>query len=202
MGRKLILNVPQKVYEALSKSANKSKQTPEELAVRWLETVVQQIEDDPLEKFIGAFKSNITDWADQHDKYIGKDLMKEVRSEDHERAMTCLNYLQTHRDGITTNYIILELVTLLASALRTTRSKIIAFIESLKSSPHVEIVHVDATLDMQSWQLLKTRIDKEWSLVDCASFIIMQQRGIKEALTTDHHLEQAGFIRLLINNSQ
>jgi predicted nucleic acid-binding protein len=36
-----------------------------------------------------------------------------------------------------------------------------------------------------------------WSLVDCASFVVMRQQGIVEALTTDHHFEQAGFVRLL-----
>jgi predicted nucleic acid-binding protein len=58
-------------------------------------------------------------------------------------------------------------------------------------------VHIDLTLDNQAWQLLKSRPDKEWGLVDCASFVLMQQRGIAEALTTDHNFEQAGFIRLL-----
>ena len=73
----------------------------------------------------------------------------------------------------------------------------IAFIEGLKSSPYVEVVHVDAKLDEAAWQLFKSRQDKEWSLVDCASFVVMQQRGIFEALTSDHHFEQAGFVRLL-----
>jgi hypothetical protein len=104
---------------------------------------------------------------------------------------------QQGRKVITTNYIITEVVALLTSPLRTPRPKIIAFIEGLKSSPNVEIVHVDQTLDNQAWQLLKNRPDKEWSLVDCSSFVLMQQRGIIEALTTDHHFEQAGFVRLL-----
>ncbi len=60
-----------------------------------------------------------------------------------------------------------------------------------------EIVHVDAALDGKAWQLLKERQDKEWSLVDCSSFVIMRQRDLTEALTTDHHFEQAGFVRLL-----
>jgi predicted nucleic acid-binding protein len=47
--------------------------------------------------------------------------------------------------------------------------------------------------------LLTQRQDKDWSLVDCASFIIMQRRGITETLTTDHHFEQAGFRLLLIS---
>jgi predicted nucleic acid-binding protein len=41
------------------------------------------------------------------------------------------------------------------------------------------------------------RPDKWWSLTDCISFIVMQQEGLTEALTTDHHFEQAGFKILL-----
>jgi predicted nucleic acid-binding protein len=52
-------------------------------------------------------------------------------------------------------------------------------------------------LDKEAWNLLKTRLDKEWSRVDCSSFVLMQQRGMIEALTTDHHFEQADFVRLL-----
>jgi predicted nucleic acid-binding protein len=61
----------------------------------------------------------------------------------------------------------------------------------------VEIVHIDQSLDTASWRLWESRPDKEWSLVDCASFLVMQQKGLTEALTTDHHFEQSGFVRLL-----
>ena len=63
--------------------------------------------------------------------------------------------------------------------------------------PSVEIVPIDRSLEAAAWQLWKSRPDKEWSLVDCSSFIVMQQRGLTEVLTTDHHFEQAGFVRLL-----
>jgi predicted nucleic acid-binding protein len=46
-------------------------------------------------------------------------------------------------------------------------------------------------------ELFRTRRDKEWSLTDCISFLVMQQRGISDALTHDHHFEQAGFTILL-----
>jgi predicted nucleic acid-binding protein len=42
-----------------------------------------------------------------------------------------------------------------------------------------------------------SRADKEWSLTDCISFVVMEQRGIYEAFTGDHHFEQAGFVPLL-----
>ena len=40
-------------------------------------------------------------------------------------------------------------------------------------------------------------VDKEWSLTDCTSFVVMQEEGLTDALTTDHHFEQAGFTVLL-----
>lgn len=101
------------------------------------------------------------------------------------------------RKLVTTNYVVGELVALLTSPLRIPRPTTVAFIDGLKTTAYVEIVHVDAVLDGEAWQLLRSRQDKEWSLVDCASFVLMKRRGCTEALTSDHHFEQAGLIRLL-----
>jgi predicted nucleic acid-binding protein len=38
---------------------------------------------------------------------------------------------------------------------------------------------------------------KDWSLTDCISFVVMEERGVTEALTSDRHFEQAGFASLL-----
>jgi len=115
-------------------------------------------------------------------------------------AETKAIYLSAKQNGsrlVTTNYVIAELVALLSSPLRIPRTKSIKFIESIKSSALVDIIHIDENLDAKSWELLKNRADKNWSLVDCSSFIVMQENKIVEALTTDHHFEQAGFVRLL-----
>ena len=104
-----------------------------------------------------------------------------------------------HQGVITTNYVITELVALFTSPLRIPRSTTIAFIETLESSPHIEVIHIDRSLDQESWVLLANRQDKVWSLVDCSSVTVMRQRNIVEALTTDHNFEQAGFSRLLKN---
>jgi predicted nucleic acid-binding protein len=45
--------------------------------------------------------------------------------------------------------------------------------------------------------LYRERPDKEWALTDCVSFIVMEDRGISEALTTDEHFHQAGFQALM-----
>lgn len=114
--------------------------------------------------------------------------------------LTTNTYRIARRQGrtvVTTNYVIVELVALLTSPLRIPRPSVISFVDSLNNSPFVEVVHVDPVLNGEAWKLLRSRQDKEWSLVDCASFVLMQQRAIIEAMTTDHHFEQAGFVRLL-----
>ena len=73
----------------------------------------------------------------------------------------------------------------------------IRIIEKMKATSWFEIIHITPELDTQTWELLKSRPDKNWSLVDCSSFVIMQKEKILHSLTSDHHFEQAGFIRLL-----
>ena len=46
-------------------------------------------------------------------------------------------------------------------------------------------------------QMMAARKDKDWSLTDCISFVVMHERGLPDALTTDKHFEQAGFRALL-----
>lgn len=56
---------------------------------------------------------------------------------------------------------------------------------------------VDSELLARAIALYTNRSDKEWGLTDCISFVVMQERGLTDALTTDHHFVQAGFHNLL-----
>ncbi len=102
---------------------------------------------------------------------------------------------------ITTNYVVLELVALLNSPLRVPRSPLFQYVDAVRTASYIHLIHIDISIDIaawdKAWDLLKTREDKTWSLVDSTSFIVMEQFDIQEALTTDHHFEQAGYIRLL-----
>lgn len=80
MTRTLILEVPENIYDTLQKKAEQLGHTPEELALELLETVDQVATDDPVEKFIGAIKSDVPDWVDQHDAYIARTLMEEMQN--------------------------------------------------------------------------------------------------------------------------
>lgn len=72
-----------------------------------------------------------------------------------------------------------------------------ALLQELEDSPDDNIVWWDTTLFHRAVVLYESRPDKGWSLTDCTSFVIMREQGIAEALTGDHHFEQAGFAALL-----
>ena len=115
----------------------------------------------------------------------------------HTEASTLVKqWQQNNRRIITTNYVLSELI-FLFTRLRVRRVRGLKYIKTLYSADWIEIVHVDKSLDQKAWQFLASRLDKQWSLVDAASFVVMQERGLTEALTTDKHFEQAGFVRLL-----
>ncbi len=77
------------------------------------------------------------------------------------------------------------------------RAAAIQLLESLETDPDVEVVLLTNSLYKLAFNLFKQRKDKEWGLVDCVSFIVMQDRKITDALTTDIHFQQAGFRVLL-----
>ncbi len=97
---------------------------------------------------------------------------------------------------LTHSYIIAEYVAL-ATARRFPRSPVLDFAVDLLDNPDIEMVWVDEPLHRAAVKLLLERQDKTYSLCDAVSFVLMHQRGITEALSTDRHFEQEGFIRLL-----
>ena len=63
------------------------------------------------------------------------------------------------------------------------------------------VIPFNQNLFQAGLSLYETRLDKDWGLTDCISFVVMQREGILEAFTSDKHFEQAGFIRLLKPNN-
>lgn len=97
---------------------------------------------------------------------------------------------------LTHNYIIAEYVAL-THARRFPRSSVLSFVVDLWANPDIETIWVDEALHRTAVELLLARQDKGYSLCDAVSFIVMRQRGITKALSTDRHFEQEGFTRLL-----
>lgn len=77
------------------------------------------------------------------------------------------------------------------------KPRLVAFLDDIRSEPGVHIVTIDTGLEADAWQLWRPRLDKDGSLVDCASFAVMTRLGLTEAITADRHFDQAGFVHLL-----
>jgi hypothetical protein len=96
---------------------------------------------------------------------------------------------------VTTAWVLMEVADALAAP--PLRSLFLALYERLRGNPNVTIVPPTATMFEQGVELYARRPDKSWSLTDCISFVVMQEHGLSDALTGDHHFEQAGFRVLL-----
>ncbi len=77
------------------------------------------------------------------------------------------------------------------------KPSVITFHRNLETSSRVEIIFIDPLLWSKGWDLFEERKDKSWSLTDCISISIMQEREINNVLTSDRHFVQAGFHALL-----
>jgi predicted nucleic acid-binding protein len=112
----------------------------------------------------------------------------------------------SHRDAIefarrsssqvlTTEWVLTEVADALASA---RHRHLVQQLRALwRTDKSLTIAEASHGVFERGLDLFVNRPDKEWSLTDCISFVVMQDYGLTEALTADHHFEQAGFVRLL-----
>ena len=78
-----------------------------------------------------------------------------------------------------------------------TRLATAQLLEDLGSNPNVEIFPQTDAQFRAAVERYAARSDQRWSLTDCASFVLMEERSITEALAYDRDFEQAGFVALL-----
>lgn len=100
---------------------------------------------------------------------------------------------------ITTDFVIVELGSYFSRSQLRPLFEII--IEDLANDPRHTVIPATRELFERGMQLFMRRPDKDWSLTDCISFVVMEERGISDALTADRHFEQAGFKALLASHS-
>jgi predicted nucleic acid-binding protein len=113
-----------------------------------------------------------------------------------ERHTAAIEFYNQKRLRLSHNYVFAEFVAL-AIARRAPLPLVLKFIDALANSNEIVVVWVDQLLHERAMALLVERSDKAWTLCDAVSFIVMSDRGIRDALTTDHDFDQAGFVRLL-----
>jgi predicted nucleic acid-binding protein len=114
----------------------------------------------------------------------------------HEKALELLKEIRARGiQMVTTHAIVLEIGNALAGP-RYRRLAITA-LDSMETDDKVTIIPLTEELLEMGYKLYRSRMDKEWGLVDCVSFVTMKQLGITESLTADLHFKQAGFATLL-----
>jgi uncharacterized protein len=97
---------------------------------------------------------------------------------------------------VTTDAVIYEIGAALSKV--AWRQAATCFIAALRQDPNVEIVTSEPALAEQAFDLFRSRSDKDWSLADCLSFVVMLRHNINTALSADEHFRQAGYEPLLL----
>lgn len=117
-----------------------------------------------------------------------------MRSDDpaHSRALA---ESKINRTIVTTEFVLLELGN--ACARSVDHEDFFELLDAMRASARVKVIPADSHLLNRGLELMAARPDKDWPLTDCISFIVMEDEGLKVALTSDRHFEQAGFVALL-----
>ena len=116
-----------------------------------------------------------------------------ARDDNHRKARAYTD----HFDGrmVTTAWVITELANALAKG--ANRRSFADFLHELEGDERVQIRAASDDLFKRGLSLYLRRTDKDWSLTDCISFVVMEELGLNDAFSTDRHFEQAGFAVLL-----
>jgi predicted nucleic acid-binding protein len=92
---------------------------------------------------------------------------------------------------LTTEWVLMELADALSAP--EARGLVGEFLQAVRTDPMFEVVGYAPATYQAGFDLFVARSDKAWSLTDCISFATMTEHGLTDALTADHHFEQAGF---------
>ncbi|MGH7450485.1 MAG: type II toxin-antitoxin system VapC family toxin [bacterium] len=112
----------------------------------------------------------------------------------HEKAKAQFDAVKEAREVWTTEAVLFEIGNAFGASRRLDAAN---FIERCFSTSNINVVSVSTTLFRRALTFYKQRPDKEWGLTDCASFVVMQEQNLIDALTHDIHFQQAGFRALL-----
>ena len=121
-------------------------------------------------------------------------IQRDVR---HARAVVWQSWLKSSSTPlITTEAVLWELLNGLAvPSLRAIAHQVYI---GCHEDDRIDVVGFRQDLVKSALRLYASRQDKDWGLTDCFSFVVMDAKGIKAALTADRHFEQAGYQALLL----
>jgi predicted nucleic acid-binding protein len=97
----------------------------------------------------------------------------------------------------TTETVLTEFLNALADKGPLVRAAAVEMVEAIMNNSQVTVIPQSRRAFSRSLAFYKSRPDKGYSLTDCCSMLLMRERHLSEALTTDRHFEQEGFVALL-----
>jgi uncharacterized protein len=115
----------------------------------------------------------------------------------HEAALAFAELIPSGTRLVTSELVLVELLNYVSSIDPIVRNDAAKIWSGMLLNPLFTVIPTSSDLMTSARTLYEKFSDKKWSLTDCASFIIMRDRKIADALTHDHHFEQAGFRVLL-----
>jgi len=115
------------------------------------------------------------------------------RDQAHHEALT-LSQARTE-PIVTTVWVLMEVGDAMSDP--ANRPAFVQFMRDLRADPDATVVPAEQKWFDEGFALFAARLDKNWSLTDCTSFVAMQKLGLIEALTGDGDFEQAGFRKLM-----
>ena len=92
---------------------------------------------------------------------------------------------------ITTNYVLAETLTIVRRRLGLPTA--LRFAGTLEESQEVQVFWIEPVHHHEAVSLMGSHADKDWSLTDCTSFVVMRALGVTHAFAFDHDFVQAGF---------
>lgn len=102
-----------------------------------------------------------------------------------------LKFLQSKPLLVTSTFVFDEVTTFFNS--RNHHAKAVEIGKNLIASSSIELIYVDEKIFDEGWKYFQMYHDKQYSLTDCISFVLMEKNELQDALTFDQHFEQAGF---------
>ncbi len=119
-----------------------------------------------------------------------------ARDDLRERAVQATNNLGNHR-LVTSEMVLVEVLNHFARQGDVARKTAAETIMGLKNDSSTEVIEQSTAQFESAVSRYTSRLDQDWSLVDCSSFVLMEERGIRDALAHDIDFVQAGFNALL-----
>ncbi|PYQ31761.1 MAG: nucleic acid-binding protein [Acidobacteria bacterium] len=98
---------------------------------------------------------------------------------------------------VTSEMVLTEVLNAFAGKGELLRKAACDLFDRIRSNANAEIVPMTSIALRNAVDRYRSRADKTWGVTDCTSFLIMEQKGITEALSADREFQQAGFKALM-----